>query len=251
MTSPRLDGLTGKVVLVTGGSSGIGRATCLAFGRQGCRVAVHYHAGRERAEAVVRAIAGNGEAEALGADLRSPAAARGLVAAVEHRFGRIDVLVNNAGNPTRRAGFLEVDETLWQDTLALNLSAPFWVTQAAVPLLDRTRGVVLFVSTSLTRRAGSGETAHYTAAKGGLNALTLALAAELAPRGIRVNCVCPGVIDTELQRRISTPERLERAAARTLVGRVGTPEEIAEVLVFLASDAAAYINGQVIFADGG
>jgi NAD(P)-dependent dehydrogenase (short-subunit alcohol dehydrogenase family) len=200
----------------------------------------------------VRAITGyGGEAEALGADLRSPAAARALVAAVESRFGRLDVLVNNAGDPGRRAGFLEVDEALWQDTLDLNLSGPFWLTQAAIPLLERTRGVVLFVSTSLTQRAGSGHTTHYTAAKGGLNALTVSLAAELAPRRIRVNCLCPGVVHTELQQRISTPERLARSAARTLVGRVASPEEIAAVLVFLASDAAAYINGQVIVADGG
>ena len=248
----RVGGLAGKVVLVTGGSSGIGRATCLAFGRQGCRVAVHFHAGRSRADKVVRAVAkAGGQAAALGADLRSAGEARALVQAVERCFGGLDVLVNNAGDPGRRAAFLDVDETLWQDSLALNLSAPFWVTQAAVPLLARGPGVVLFVSTGLTRRPGTGQTVHYTAAKGGLEALTVALAAELSPTGIRVNGLAPGVVDTALQARISTPEQIERAASRTLVGRIGTPEEIAAMLVVLASPAGAYINGQVIVADGG
>jgi 3-oxoacyl-[acyl-carrier protein] reductase len=254
--SKTLDGdrlsLRDRVVLVTGGSSGIGRAACLAYARQGCRVAIHYRSGRARAEAVADAIGrAGGHAATFEADLVIRDAARGLVEAVRQHFGRLDVLLSNAGGPIRRAAFHEVDSSLWDETVALNLSAPVWLTQAAIPWLRNTRGVILYVSTALTRRAGGGLNAHYTAVKGGLNALTVALAAELAPWGIRVNCLCPGAVDTELQERLSSPERRAQAAARSLLGRLGTPEEIAETLVFLASDAAGYINGQVIIADGG
>jgi 3-oxoacyl-[acyl-carrier protein] reductase len=224
----------------------------LAFARQGCRVAVHYRSGRTRAAAIAEAIGrSDGEAAIFEADLRSRDAARGLVEAVGHRFGRLDVVLSNAGDPIRRVAFLEVDGPLWDETVALNLSGPFWLTQAAIPWLRDTRGVILYVSTALTRHAGGGLNAHYTAVKGGLNALTVALAAELAPLGIRVNCLCPGAVDTELQQRLSSPERRAQAAARSLLGRLGTPEEMAETLVFLASDAAGYIHGQVIVADGG
>ena len=248
----RVPGLEGKVGLVTGGSSGIGRATCLCLARQGCRVVVHYRSGRERADDVVdRIIREGGEAVAIGGNLTRSDEIRSLVDAVARRYGRLDILVNNAGDPLRRAPFAEVDEATLDYVIALNLKGPFLLTQAALRLLQVLRGVVVNVSTSLTRRGSSGDNSHYVAAKGGLNTLTLALATELAPLGIRVNCVCPGVIDTELQQRLSTPERRQWSASKNLMKRLGTPEEIAAAIAFLASDAATFITGQVLFADGG
>lgn len=244
--------LAGKVVLVTGGSSGIGREACRAFAAQGAHVALHYFRGRDRAAAIVKEVCdAGGKATAFGADLRSSADIDRLVAAVAATFGKLDVLVNNAGDPIKRVEFADVDEALLDETVAVNFKGPFLLTRRALRLLTESRGVIVNVSTALTRRAGSSGNLHYAAVKGAINVLTLSLAAELAPLGIRANCVAPGAIDTELQARLSDPARLQRTGERALLKRVGTPQEIAEVIVFLASAASAYMTGQIVFADGG
>jgi 3-oxoacyl-[acyl-carrier protein] reductase len=241
-----------KVVLVTGGSSGIGRATCFAFSERGFKVALHYHSGYDRAKsAVENIISKGGDAFAVPADLRSGEQIKSLIEAVKTHYHRLDILINNAGDPIMRIPFQDVDETTLDDVLAINLKAPFLLTQAALPLLMESHGVVINVSSALTTRPSPSNFSHYVAAKGGINSLTVALASELSPLGIRVNCVCPGVVDSELQRRLSTPERLKQMAGHTLLKRIGTPEEIAEIIVFLASDGAGYIVGQCIFAAGG
>jgi 3-oxoacyl-[acyl-carrier protein] reductase len=244
--------LADQTALVTGASSGIGRETARALAAAGAHVIVHYFRGQERAQALADAIAAaGGSATTLGADLAAPAAAAGVARAVADAGRGLDILVNNAGDPIRRVPFAEVDEALLAQTIALNFTAPFMLTQALLPLLAERRGVIVNVSTALTRRAGSGGNLHYAAIKGAVNVLTAGLAVELAPLGIRVNGIAPGAVDTELQARLSTPERLERSAARSLMRRLGRPEEIAQAILFAASPASAYMTGQTVFVDGG
>jgi NAD(P)-dependent dehydrogenase (short-subunit alcohol dehydrogenase family) len=244
--------LEGRTALVTGASSGIGRATARVFAAAGAHVFVHYFRGTDRARAVAKAIdAEGGSATLLGADLAAPGAAAEVARALSAAGRGLDILVNNVGDPIRRVAFAEVDEALLDQTVALNFKSPFLLTQALLPLLAERQGVIVNVSTALTRRAGSGGNLHYAAVKGAVNILTAGLAVELAPLGIRVNCIAPGAIDTELQARLSTPERLERSKARTLMHRLGKPEEIAQAILFAAAPASAYMTGQTIFVDGG
>lgn len=248
----KCNNLAGKVVLVTGGSSGIGRATCEAFAAQGARVAIHAFRGVERARAVEKQIRQTGgSAEVFCADLsRGPEIDR-LVPDVLSAFGSLDVLVNNAGDPLRRVPFVDVDEELLDRTLAVNFKGPFLLCRHAVEPLAATGGTIINVSTALTRRSGAGQNLHYACAKGAINTLTAGLAAELGPKGIRVNCVAPGVVDTELQKRLSDPQRLMESTSRQILKRAARPQEIASVIVFLASSAASFITGQIIYVDGG
>jgi 3-oxoacyl-[acyl-carrier protein] reductase len=248
----KCSGLNEKVVLVTGGSSGVGRATCMAFAAQGARVAVHAHRGAERARAVVEQIReGGGVAETFCADLTRADELDRLIPDVLSTFGALDVLVNNAGDPISRTAFVHVDEALLDRTLAINFKAPFLLSRRAVEPLASTRGSIVNLSTAITRRNGAGQNVHYACAKGAINMLTAGLAAELGPLGIRVNCVAPGVVDTELQKRLSNPERLVVSTGRQIIKRPAKPEEIAAMIVFLSSAEASFITGQVVFVDGG
>jgi 3-oxoacyl-[acyl-carrier protein] reductase len=248
----KVDGLAGKVVLVTGGSSGIGRATCEAFAEQGARVAIHAFRGVDRAQVVANKIRmAGGSAKVFIGDLMVSTDIDRLIPEVVEAFGGLDVLVNNAGDPIRRARFVDIDEELLELSLALNFKAPFLLSRRAVEALGNTKGNIVNVSTAATRRVAGGLNLHYSSAKGALNTLTCGLAMELGPLGIRVNCVAPGLVDTELHQRLSNSERLAVSSAKQIIKRAATPEEIANAIVYFGSPAAAFITGQIFFIDGG
>jgi len=245
--------LTGKVALVTGASSGIGAATATLLGGLGARVAIGYHGNNEGAEQVRSKIAGaGGEAIAIRADVTRAAEIGSLAAVVVAQLGPIDILINNAGSLMQRMRILEVKEESWDEIQDLNLKSAVLCSQAVAPsMIERKRGAIVNVSSIAGRNGGGPGASAYASAKGGLISFTKALAKELAPHGVRVNAVSPGVIDTPFHERFSTPEMMRNFVTAIPLGRVGTPLECANVIAFLASDAASYVVGETIEVNGG
>jgi 3-oxoacyl-[acyl-carrier protein] reductase len=243
----------GQVALITGASSGIGRATAEAMGCQGARVAVNYcknHAGAE--DAVETILKQGGHAMAVRADVTRAADIEALVRAVRERWGRIDILVNNAGDLLARHNLSDMTEDYWDQIMALNLKSAFLCSQAVwEEMAARKNGCIVNVTSIAGRNGGGPGAAAYAAAKGGLLTYTKALAKELAPHGVRVNGVAPGVIATPYHERHSSPELFQKFVAGIPLGRAGTAEEVAEVIVFLASPAAGYLTGETIEVNGG
>jgi 3-oxoacyl-[acyl-carrier protein] reductase len=241
----------GKTALVTGASSGIGLATALAFGSKGAHVIVHYnHREAEARDVLARVCEAGGTGEVLQGDLSSMS---GVRVAAQAASGRpVDILVNNAGSLVRRTRVLEFTPELWEQVFTLNLTSAFFLAQAVLPgMAQRGSGVIVNVSSVAARNGGGLGALAYSAAKGALSTATKGLAKEFAPQGIRVNAVSPGTIDTDYHQTFSTAAMLDAVRAATPMGRMGTSEEIAEVIVFLASDAARFIQGQVIEVNGG
>ncbi len=244
------DSLVGKVALVTGGSRGIGNATCIALAAKGATIAVHYRSQAEIAQAVVAQIADmGGQAVALQADLVDPDAPGQLVADVIAQLGRVDILVNNAGVMTRSA-VAELSDALWDETLALNLTATFKCARACIPgMKERQWGRIINVTSQVAAR-GSANHAHYAASKSALSGFNYSLAREVSPFGITVNLVAPGRIVTDLLVD-AAPGREEEWKSQTPARRLGNPEEVAAPIAFLASDAAAYITEATLHVNGG
>ena len=243
----------GRVALITGASSGIGRATAQSLAREGFRVAVNYHKNRAAAEAIVEEIRKRGqEAIAVGADVSQWIDVEAMVRTVRDHWGQIDVLCNNAGGTLDRQTVNLIAEDLWDRTMAVNLKSAFLCVKAIWDEMVARRGgsIVNVTSVSIRNGGGAGNSA-YVAAKGGLEAFTRALAKELVPYGIRVNAVAPGLIETPIHQRSASPEIVERALKSVPMGRMGSPEEIAEVILFLVSPAAGYITGETIAVNGG
>ena len=242
-----------KVVLVTGASSGIGAATARAFARQGARVAVNYCKNRAGAEEVAGAIGNEGrQAMAVRADVTRATDVRAMVSAVRDLWGRIDVLVNNAGDLLARHSLADMTEEYWDQIMALNLKSAFLCVRAVWEEMATRKGGSIINVTSIAGRNGGGPgAAAYAAAKGGLLTYTKGLAKELAPHGIRVNGIAPGVIATPYHERYSPPDLFQKYVAQVPLGRAGTSEEIAEVIVFLASPAARYMTGETVEVNGG
>ncbi len=243
--------LSGQTALVTGGSRGIGRATAELLARAGARVAVSYHRDSRSANAVVAAVRGfGGEAMALGGDVADPAEARQLVRDVLAAWQRLDVLVVNAGiwEPDQ-AGRGDLD--VWDRTLAVNVRGAFLVTDAAVPHLERARGKIVLISSTAGQRGESGHSA-YASSKGALISYTKSLAAELGPRQIRVNCVAPGWVATDMTApTLNDPDRRREIEESIPLGRVADPEDIAGAVLFLVSDLARHVQGEIVNVNGG
>jgi 3-oxoacyl-[acyl-carrier protein] reductase len=242
-----------QVVLITGASSGIGRATAQAMAREGARVAVNYFKNRAGAEAAVAAIRKDGrESMAVHADVTSSADVQAMVNVVRKQWGRIDILVNNAGDILGRSTLAEMTEEFWDQVMALNLKSCFLCVKAVwEEMAARKSGCIINVTSLAAHNGGGPGTTAYAAAKGGMLTYTKGLAKELASYGVRVNGVAPGVIATPLQERYSSPELFQKFVASVPLGRAGTSEEIAEVIVFLASPSARYITGETVEVNGG
>ena len=242
-----------KVVLVTGGSSGIGKSTALEFSRSGAIVAVNYHTREKEANDIVKEIQNSGgKALAVKADVTVKGEIVKMVSEVIKEFGRIDVLINNAGSLINRAGIEEMDEDLLDKVIDLNLKSLFMVTQAVLPVMRKQEsGKIINISSIAGRIGGTPRAGHYAAAKGAVIALTKNMAKEFAPLGILVNAVAPGVIDTPFHDGVNTPEA--RAKFRDLIPlkRDGRPEEVAWPIVFLASEYASFITGETLEINGG
>lgn len=241
--------LSGQVVLVTGGSRGIGAEVARRFGAAGCKVAVVYRSGTEAAEAVVRDIAAaGGEGLAVAADIANPDAAKAAVDSVAAKFGRIDVVVNCAGIAEYRP-FEKTDLDLFRRTFETNVFGTIAVIQAALPHMTAPGGRIINFSSALAKRP-IPTTAIYSASKGAIDTLSHALARELGPRGITVNTIAPGVIETEMTTKI-LEERGPAIKAMTPLGRIGQPGDIAGVALFLASPDAGWLTGRTFIVDGG
>ncbi len=245
--------LTGKVALVTGASSGIGRATAIALAQCGASVAVNYHRNEAGAEDVRAHLNKLGAPSTIiQADVTRSMDVRALVRRTEEEFGPIDILINNAGSLIERLKILELTEERWDEVIDLNLKSAFLCSQAvAAAMMERRKGAIVNVSSIAGRNGGALGSIHYSTAKGGLLTMTKGFAKELAPYGVRVNAVSPGVIDTPYHEQFSTPEMMRAYVGGIPLARVGTPEEVANVIVFLASDAASYLCGETIEINGG
>lgn len=241
----------GRVAIVTGAASGIGRATAERLAAEGATVvAVDRDAGGLEAT-VAGIVDGDGRAEARALDVSDPDACTALVEAVAADLGRLDVLANVAG-VLRFAHATEHTRADWDQTLAVNLSGPWFLMQAALPHLEATRGSIVNVA-SAAGLVGQAYTSAYCASKGGLVLLTKALAVEYAARKVRVNCVCPGQVDTNLLADFAFPEGADQRLLDKLLPLVrgAAPEEIATLIAYLASDEARYVTGSAIPIDGG
>ena len=244
--------LKGKVAVVTGGARDIGRAIVMELAASGASVVVNYHTSEQAAKAVVDEVKEKGgKAIAVRADVSKGLDAKRLVAETVSAFGeRIDILVNNAGGLVARKKMEEMDEAFWDSVIALNLKSVFVVTKAALPHLAD-GGAIVNLSSLAARDGGGGGALAYSAAKGAVLTLTRGLSKELAPRRIRVNCVSPGMIATTFHDTFTPPEVRKTVASRTSAGREGTAQDVANAVVFLASDRAAYLTGESIELNGG
>ena len=239
-----------KYALITGGSRGIGAAAARLFARRGWGVAVGYDRSEARARALVRELSGLGiPALCVRADVADTAQVRKMVDTVLGEFRRLDILVCSAG--ISHTGLIsQIDEEQWRRLFAVNVDGVHHCCRAVLPhMLERKAGSIVTVS-SMWGQVGASCEAAYSAAKGAVIAYTRALAKELGPSNIRVNCVAPGVIDTEMNAHL-TPGDLAALAEETPLGRVGTPEEAAAAIAFLASDEASFFTGQVVCPNGG
>jgi 3-oxoacyl-[acyl-carrier protein] reductase len=219
----------------------------------GARVAIGYHTNRDGAEGVARQIAeSGGNAVALHADLRRVAAVDRLVEEAAAALGPIDILVNGAGSLIRRSPLPQLTEDDWNEVMSLNLSSAVFCAKAVAPaMIARRRGAIVNIGSIAGHNGGGPGAGPYAAAKAALMAMTKSLAKELAPHGVRVNAVSPGVIDTRFHEVFSTPEMIRNFVSTIPLGRIGTPMECAKAITFLVSDAASYIVGETLEINGG
>lgn len=243
--------LEGKVALVTGGSRGIGRAIALELAAEGAKVVVNYNSNSAAAdEAVAEIEAAGGQGLAVQADVSDFDAAQTLVKTAIDHFGQLDIVVNNAGT-TRDTLLMMMKEDQWADVININLTSVYNICKAAVrPMVRKKNGGRIINISSVSGLTGLAGQTNYSASKAGMIGFTKALAKELGSRQITVNAVAPGFIPTDLTSELNE-EVVDWAVKNTPLGRMGEPQEIADVVAFLASDKASYITGEVIRVDGG
>lgn len=247
-----IDELKGKVVLITGASTGIGAACAKAFGALGCKVAVHYHSSQTAAADVAAAVGqAGGEALLAQGDLRRSADCERVVAETVKRFTRIDVLINNAGALVKRVAITELSDELFDDIVGLNVRSLLMCTRYAVPHMGA--GGAIINLTSVAARTGGGPGASlYAGSKGFVSTATRSLAKELVGKRIRVNAVAPGVIATPFHDKFSTAEQLETMRLTIPMGRLGTADECVGAFIYLACEQlSGYVTGQIIEVNGG
>jgi glucose 1-dehydrogenase len=245
--------LRGKVAFVTGGDTGIGKAICLAMAREGACVVVDYHGDRAPADALVRQIEEfGGNAYALGADVAKPDDVQQLVNGTVERYGRLDIAVNNAGIEEQHP-FAEMPLEVYEKTIAVDVTGVWLCTQAAVKqMIAQNQGGRVINISSVHEEISMPTNAAYCAAKGALRMLTRTLCVELAAHNITINNICPGAIDTPLDKPIKrNPQEIKALLDEIPLRRLGTPDEVAHMAVYLASDEAAYVTGASLFIDGG
>ena len=244
------------VMIVTGGSQGIGAAVARLAGARGYAVALTYQSNKALADGVAAdIIRAGGRALAVQAEMADEASILALFRIVDETLGPVTVLVNNAGGPGPTCKLDAVTSEILDQVLAVNVRAPFLLIREATKRMAKDRGgtggAIVNVSSRAAEIGGAGEWVHYAASKGALDSLTIGAARELAARGIRVNAVSPGLIETDLHARAGLPDRLTRLVGGVPMGRTGSAEEVAEAVLWLASDAASYITGVIVPISGG
>jgi 3-oxoacyl-[acyl-carrier protein] reductase len=250
-----LNDLKGKVVLITGSSTGIGAAAAVAFGNLGARVAVHYNSSQDAADEVFQAVKATGaQAVLLQGDVVDSIQCKKLVAEAVKAFGRIDILINNAGALVQRVPIEDITDELFDKVVYLNVRSAMMCTSAAVAAMRHQGegGSIINVTSVAARNGGGAGASLYAGSKGFISTMTRGLAKELVKDKIRVNAVAPGVISTPFHERFSTPQMLEGFKTTIPMNRLGTAQECAGAFVYLASDQmSSYVTGQIIEVNGG
>ncbi|MCL4248965.1 MAG: glucose 1-dehydrogenase [Anaerolineae bacterium] len=244
----------GQIAMVTGSSTGIGAAIAQAFAASGAKVAVHYNRSEAEANSVAAAIeAAGGDVFLVQADVTIPEQVKRLVDQTMNRFGRIDVLINNAGALVERRAVHEVDDDLYNYIMDVNITQTFQVCRLVIPIMQKQgHGNIINLTSIAARNGGGGGSVLYASAKAAVSTFTRGLAKELAQQNIRVNAISPGLIQTPFHDRFTSPERMKVLVGTIPMGRVGKAEECAGTALFLASDAmSSYITGQIIEVNGG
>lgn len=242
--------LNGRTALVTGGGTGIGAAIAKGMAAEGASVVVNYSRSEQEArETVSEIVAAGGNAISVRCDVSQSGDVKRMFAAAQAEFARVDILVNNAGNVFSRASTADISEEDWDRTLAVNLKGTFLCSQAAIWQMADKVGRIINIS-SISGSSGKGGPA-YGPAKAAVNALTRDMAYELGPRGITVNAIAPGIIDTRIHRKGTPPDQYAELIELIPLKRDGKPSDLVGIAVLLASDAGAYINGDVIHVNGG
>ena len=240
-----------SVVLVTGASGGIGRAVAEKFALAGHPVVLHYNNGKESAENLMQELTEKGfRVMVQQADLRDSIQVQQMVTRIAEQWAPVEILVNNAGIAQQKL-FTDITDEEWRQMFAVHVDGAFYCSRSVLPeMIRKKHGCIINVSSMWGQTGGSCEV-HYSAAKGALQAMTMALAKEVGPSGIRVNCVAPGVILTEMNTRMFDEETLDALREETPLEKLGRPEDVADMIYFLASEHAGFITGQIIGVNGG